>query len=182
MLWISLQLFDMPKENHQIRNLKPFMLAIMVLLFIQLCYGSLMAGTHAALSFPTFPKFGDKWIPENLFSLSPFFSNFFQNTATIQFIHRSLGMLIVVMAFIFLIRTKDKPMTNFFRKAYATFPVVAFIQMIIGALILLNSLGSIPIIYGVAHQLNAVLLLMTSIVLLYQVSNAKNFQEASAIE
>lgn len=172
LLWIALQTLNPPPENFSIGKLKSFMLIFITLLFVQLCYGSLMAGTHAALAFPTFPKFNSQWIPENLFSQSPFISNFFQNTATIQFIHRLLGILIVIVAFIFLTRVKDYPMTKFFRLAYSSLPVIALMQMVIGILTLMNSLGSIPIVYGVAHQVNAVFLLMISIVLLYQISTA----------
>ncbi|HYV91698.1 MAG TPA: COX15/CtaA family protein [Chitinophagales bacterium] len=174
LLWLALMVLNPPGEAAEVATMKSPLIIIIALMAVQFFFGGLMAGTHAALSFPTFPKFGSQWIPENLFSQSPFIRNFFENVATIQFIHRTLGMLIVLVAFIFFTRAKDKPMTNFFRLALSSFPVIAFMQMVIGVLTIVNSLGSIPIIYGVAHQMNAVLLLITSIVLLYQISTARN--------
>jgi cytochrome c oxidase assembly protein subunit 15 len=167
------------QEGAAVASMKTFLISIIALMGVQFFFGGLMAGTHAALSFPTFPKFGSQWIPENLFSQSPFIRNFFENVATIQFIHRALGVLIVVVTFIFFTRTKDMVMTKFFRKALSSFPVIAFMQMVIGVLTLINSLGSIPIVFGVAHQMNAVMLLMCSMVLLYQISTAKNFSQDS---
>ncbi|XP_057814096.2 cytochrome c oxidase assembly protein COX15 isoform X2 [Cryptomeria japonica] len=46
--------------------------------------GAFVAGNDAGRAFNTFPKMGDKWIPDGLFELKPFMRNFFENTATVQ--------------------------------------------------------------------------------------------------
>lgn len=50
-----------------------------------------MAGLDAGLVYNSFPKMGDKWIPEDILALSPKISNFTENPTTVQFDHRILG-------------------------------------------------------------------------------------------
>lgn len=35
-------------------------------------------------AYNSFPKMGDTWIPEDVFSMEPFIRNFFENTSTVQ--------------------------------------------------------------------------------------------------
>ncbi|KAH9312617.1 hypothetical protein KI387_027652, partial [Taxus chinensis] len=46
--------------------------------------GAFVAGNDAGHAFNTFPKMGDKWIPDGLFELEPTIRNFFENSATVQ--------------------------------------------------------------------------------------------------
>lgn len=46
-------------------------------LIIYYCYDK----GHA---YNSFPKMGDSWIPEDVFSMEPFVRNFFENTSTVQ--------------------------------------------------------------------------------------------------
>jgi cytochrome c oxidase assembly protein subunit 15 len=54
--------------------------------------GAFVAGNDAGRAFNTFPKMGDNWIPEEILSYSPMWTNFFENTATVQFDHRVLAL------------------------------------------------------------------------------------------
>lgn len=49
-----------------------------------------MAGLDAGLIYNSFPKMADKWIPNDILNLSPFFKNFTENPTTVQFNHRIL--------------------------------------------------------------------------------------------
>jgi len=51
--------------------------------------------------------------------------------------------------------------------------VLVLLQVLLGIVTLLGSLGKIPVVPAVVHQLVAVLLLLTNIILLYQVSYAR---------
>ena len=35
-------------------------------------------------AYNSFPKMGDTWVPEDVFSMEPFVRNFFENTSTVQ--------------------------------------------------------------------------------------------------
>ena len=49
-----------------------------------------MAGLDAGLVYNSFPKFADRWIPDDLMALTPKWKNWFENATTTQFTHRVL--------------------------------------------------------------------------------------------
>ena len=49
-----------------------------------------MAGLDAGLVYNSFPKMGDRWIPQDILDHTPKFKNFFENPTTVQFDHRIL--------------------------------------------------------------------------------------------
>ena len=61
------------------------------LAFITALSGAFVAGLDAGLVYNSYPKFADRWIPEDLIVFSPTWKNFFENTTTVQFDHRFLG-------------------------------------------------------------------------------------------
>lgn len=64
-----------------------------------LVFGGFVAGTNAGFAFNTFPTMDGEWVPADLLRLEPWWLNFFENIAAIQFAHRWLGIttLIVVV-------------------------------------------------------------------------------------
>lgn len=52
-----------------------------------------MAGLDAGLVYNSFPKMGESWIPEDLFTFSPILRNVFENPTMVQFDHRILVSL-----------------------------------------------------------------------------------------
>lgn len=122
--------------------------------------GGFMAGTRAGLVFSSFPKFGKTWLPENMYSLSPFWLNTLENLVTIHFNHRLLALILFVGTFVFcghLYRQK----TNH-RKVIFLMLFLMGNQVLLGALAVLWLL---PVPIAVAHQGNAFLLLATFIYL-----------------
>merc|ERR1712107_234913 len=63
------------------------------LAFITLVSGAFVAGLDAGLVYNSFPKFADKWIPEDLLVFSPVLRNITENPTCVQFDHRILGIL-----------------------------------------------------------------------------------------
>ena len=55
--------------------------------------GAFVAGLDAGLVYNSFPKFADKWIPEDLLIFSPILRNITENPTCVQFDHRILGIL-----------------------------------------------------------------------------------------
>ena len=52
--------------------------------------GAFVAGLDAGLTYNTWPKMADRWIPSDLMAYKPAWSNFFENPTTVQFDHRIL--------------------------------------------------------------------------------------------
>lgn len=45
-------------------------------------------------AFNTFPKMGDSWVPDDIFSMKPLIRNFFENTSTVQVLLRIIVLLL----------------------------------------------------------------------------------------
>lgn len=60
------------------------------LVFFTALSGAFVAGTNAGLIYNTFPKMANRWIPDDIFAMSPTWKNFTENPTTIQFNHRIL--------------------------------------------------------------------------------------------
>ncbi len=92
--WVALQL-SVPK--HQLTpntRLSTLTWCIIILLFFQLGYGALMAGSRAAAAAPTWPGINGQWLPLHAFSSA---TNLLENAVTIHFIHRNLAFALVVL-------------------------------------------------------------------------------------
>merc|ERR1719385_463899 len=61
------------------------------LAFITLVSGAFVAGLDAGLVYNSFPKFADRWIPEDILLQTPVLRNITENPTTVQFNHRILG-------------------------------------------------------------------------------------------
>jgi len=69
---------------------------IVVLVLIQIYLGALVAGTDAGMVFNTWPLIDGHLVPEasRLFFETPLWRNFFENTLTVQFVHRMCAYLL----------------------------------------------------------------------------------------
>ena len=122
--------------------------------FLQVLIGALVAGIDAGRSYTDWPLMGGQLFPANSFILSPFWSNFFENPALLQFIHRSTGyLLFAITLFVWLQARKSAMIKTRF----------AFNAMFVGMCFQLV-LGILTVVYGapwqvaILHQLMAIVL------------------------
>jgi heme a synthase len=75
---------------------------LLVLVLAQIYLGALVAGLRAGYSYNTWPLIDGSWVPDGsrLFSQTPLWRNFFENTLTVQFDHRMLAYTIFVCAWL----------------------------------------------------------------------------------
>lgn len=73
-----------------VRRFKSLIYTTKGLIFITAMSGAFVAGMDAGLIYNTFPKMADKWIPDDIFVISPAWKNFTENPTTLQFDHRIL--------------------------------------------------------------------------------------------
>jgi cytochrome c oxidase assembly protein subunit 15 len=92
MLWIAFDLL-FPRRT---RGLDRFAGVVAVLVFLQVLLGGLVAGTRAGKAYNTFPLMNGQLVPSELFMLEPWWLNFFNNLATVQFDHRLLAWLLLI--------------------------------------------------------------------------------------
>jgi len=101
-LWVALDL--MTPRVHPSKTLQPlrrFSAWVTGLIFVMILSGGFVAGTHAGFAFNTFPLMNGHFFPEGMYAMAPLWADLFENIATVQFNHRLLAyvLLLVIPAF-----------------------------------------------------------------------------------
>lgn len=178
-LWFALELLV---PQHQIvfnTALRKFTGWIIVLLVIQLVYGAFMAGLKAATAAPTWPTINGEWLPGNLHSFGnrqfPGISFLFDNPIMVQFIHRGLAYLVVILVVIWSLKAQKIFQTSLFSKTKWLPPVLVLVQVLLGILTVLNALQEQPFLWlGIAHQFMAMILLLSFVWMIFVIRNQKS--------
>ncbi|GGF24076.1 heme A synthase [Youhaiella tibetensis] len=143
--------------------------ALLVLIFVQLIAGAFVAGLDAGFGYNTWPLMGDSFVPPGMASLDPFWKNIFENTTTVQFIHRCIAYLIVIyLGF----RLWQQSRAGGFGGVHQWLPRLAGLILFQVALGITTLLMVIPIELAVAHQVTAFILLGTTIAYLTDMRRA----------
>uniref|UniRef100_A0A8C5GHK0 Cytochrome c oxidase assembly protein COX15 homolog n=1 Tax=Gouania willdenowi TaxID=441366 RepID=A0A8C5GHK0_GOUWI len=79
-------------ESKRLLQLRKFAKGTGGLVFLTALSGAFVAGLDAGLVYNSFPKMGERWIPDDLLAFSPTLKNFFENPTTVQFDHRILAI------------------------------------------------------------------------------------------
>lgn len=132
---------------------------LVALVCVQIVFGAFMAGLHAGVGYNTFPTMNGEWIPSKISDLSPRWLNLFENTVTIQFVHRTLGILIFAVTSWLLLRALRSNLNPLQKKAVGLFVVLTAAQVLLGVLTLV---WVVPIPLALAHQMGATLLLLSA--------------------
>lgn len=139
--------------------------------FIQIYLGALVAGLHAGLSYNTWPLIDNAIIPDNLFTMRPWWHNLFENILTVQFVHRCFGYIVFVIA-LFNVIYSIKLCKN---TSHASRAIILFIMVILQIIFgIATLLFYVPIGLALLHQFFA-LCLMVFAVMHWRATKA-NFQ------
>jgi len=99
-LWVALGLL-FPREEaslYDIGRLRRLALGMTGLIALTVMAGGLVAGLRAGFTYNTFPLMDGHFIPDGYAMLKPFYLNFFENIAAVQFNHRILAETTVLYA------------------------------------------------------------------------------------
>ena len=173
-LWFALYL-SVPVQKITVNaEIKRVTLVIFFILFIQLIYGAFMAGLHAATAAPTWPLINGEWIPDSINNLSPWWKNLIDNKITVQFIHRGLAYILVAAVVAWWVKAKKINGSSLFRNTKFLPLLLIILQVILGiGAIIMSPYGNNLIWFGVAHQLTAMLFLMTMVFMLYIIRGSR---------
>lgn len=138
--------------------------------FLTAVSGAFVAGLDAGLVYNSFPKMGDRWLPEDILSMNPVQRNFTENPTTVQFDHRILGIstLAVISGLWLLSRRRTLP-----RRAYIAAHAVgtmAWMQVGLGITTLLTY---VPVFIAAAHQTGSLILLSLAVWLTHELKHIK---------
>ena len=175
--WFALQLL-LPGRAIVINSTqRKFTWSILFLVFIQLIYGALMAGHKAATAAPTWPDINGTFIPPNMLAGPDGLLNILENKITIHFIHRTVAYLILALIIVWTISVYRIKGSSFFNKVRPLPLTIVSLQVLLGILSVVASIHIVPNHWGVfewmaqLHQLVAMLLLLSLVLMLYVVRN-----------
>jgi cytochrome c oxidase assembly protein subunit 15 len=171
--WFSLNLLLPVTRVRDVKWIRGFSIGLLVLIFLQLLYGALMAGNKAAAVAPGWPTINGDWIPARMFSQSPMLVNLVGNKITIHFMHRNLAYLILIAICFWTVGLFRSGHIRS-QRSLLLFPLVlVFVQVVLGIMALRTSPGIVANRWvafdwiALLHQFNGMLLLFSLIYAIY---------------
>jgi cytochrome c oxidase assembly protein subunit 15 len=136
--------------------------ALLVLTFVQLYLGALVAGLRAGKIYNTWPDIDGGLIPSaaRLFFEAPWWRNLFDNTLTVQFEHRMVAYALLVAAVLHALDAVRSRAERSTVKGALWLAAVVTLQATLGILTLLNQ---VPIDLALAHQAGAIAVLTLAV-------------------
>ncbi len=144
-------------------RLRPFATLTLCVVFLQIFLGALVAGLRAGRAYNTWPLMDGHFVPPSslLFDLHPFWRNFTDNVATVQFQHRMVAYTLLLLTLIqALCAIVWAPKSKAMRRAIHLFGVV-LVQACLGIVTLLLV---VPLWAGLLHQAFAMLILVSAVI------------------
>jgi len=129
--------------------------AVLGLVFLTVLAGAFVAGTDAGLTYNTFPRMGEGFVPAGYWALDPAWRNFFENIPSVQFNHRVLGIASATSIGLLWLCAWRTTLSKRACTALTWLFVAAIAQVGLGIATLLLV---VPVPLGVAHQAGALLL------------------------
>ena len=155
--WVALPLIYTEKREGDNKLLK-LTSWLFILVIIQIIYGAFVAGLNAGIGFNSWPKMNGEWIPEAVYSLDPLWKNFLESPYGIQFIHRTLALIIVSFVIYIWYKGREIQHNRLQRKSLNILLSVVILQTVIGIFTLILI---VPISLALTHQIIAFFLLMS---------------------
>ena len=135
--------------------------AFAALVFAMALTGGLVAGIRAGFAYNTWPLMNGHWMPPEILLIEPWWMNFGYNMATVQFVHRTLALVVVACAWLLawrVLASRDTSAES--RLAAGTLAAAALFQVALGIATLLMV---VPVGLGTAHQGGAVVVLTAAL-------------------
>ena len=181
LFWTWLKSKQPETTDHQFFNLKKAGWTIAAVLFVQIVFGGWMAGMRAALIHPHFPVFVEG---ERL--LSALFAtgetgmeqmlNYEQHRfakAMAQLLHRGTAWLLAGLIVLFWLKIKKLEVSRQLQFGSKLLLGMLVVQFLLGVFTVINSVGKVPVAWGMVHQAGALVLLAIVLFVNYQFSNGK---------
>lgn len=159
-VWTVRRLADRPQIAVHTR-LRFTSAVLVIVTFIQIYFGALVAGLRAGRAYNTWPQIDGAFIPsaERLWFETPWWRNMFDNVLTVQFEHRMTAYLLFALAALHAFDALRSRAGSAASGALWLFAAVS-VQAVLGILTLLNQ---VPIDLALSHQAVAIMVLMLAV-------------------
>ena len=190
LLWTGLDILGLPHKNslaeyasklshqslRQASRLRTGSIYLTALTGLTIVSGALVAGNDAGRAYNSFPKMGNDWIPwQDMWTSDPWYGNFHDNTAMVQFNHRVLGLstaatALGLVAFGLSSPTRAQLITPQARKALTAVGLASVGQVTLGITTLLQY---VPISLAVTHQIGSIVVFSSGVYLAHSLRYAR---------
>lgn len=157
-LWVAFGLL-VPRERLEkaaTGSLVPHALGFTGLVFVQILLGGFVAGLDAGIGYNTWPLMDGALIPSGIYGESTFVASMFENTMSVQFNHRMVAYLVVVLAGVLYALSRKAPLTARQQKILNLLGLAVLAQVALGIFTLIFF---VPLWLGVMHQGGALVVL-----------------------
>jgi len=162
MLWTALSLVypaaaTPSAEQAPLRRLAWIITTVVAYMIVT---GGFVAGIRAGAAYNTFPLMNGHLVPPEIFMIEPWYRNFFDNMATVQFDHRLGAWLLVLLVPWFWLKARSGALAARARLGAHLLLGMLALQVALGIATLLLV---VPVPLAAAHQAGAVLLLSAAL-------------------
>jgi cytochrome c oxidase assembly protein subunit 15 len=154
MFWVALSL-KLPTDSQTPHPWYRKTLALATLVTVTVISG-------AGKIYNTFPMMGEYWAPPGMFALEPWWRNFFDNMATVQFDHRILAIATFILIVVYWIRIRKTELPARVARGVNALLHTAVLQVVLGIATLLLV---VPVFLAATHQAVAMLLFTVALYL-----------------
>ena len=164
LLWVALGLLRPGQglDDGKVRRTASWILG---LVGMQSLLGALVAGLDAGRAYNSWPLMDGGLVPDRLFELSPWWINFFENIATVQFDHRMMAYLLLGLAIYLWVLVRRRSAPADLKTGVSVLLILMLVQLSLGIATLL---AMVPVGLGTLHQAGGVLVLATSLFVVFE--------------
>ncbi len=146
--------------DDKLRSLYRFSQVLIGLIFLMVLSGGFVAGIRAGQAYNTFPLMNGHFIPPEIFMIEPWYKNFFDNIATVQFDHRLIAWVLAILIPVFWYKSRQLALSKSTHLACNLLLLMLIVQISLGIATLLMV---VPLPLAASHQAGALLLFTASI-------------------
>jgi len=133
------------------------------LLFLQLIIGAFVSGMDAGKIYNTWPSMGSSYFPDDSKISDLLNISMFDNPSIVQFIHRNLAYVIVIV-YLYILYLVLKNRNIKLRSPIFIIGLSLLFQIFLGVLTILSG---VKMIYASLHQINSILIILSTLFFLY---------------
>jgi cytochrome c oxidase assembly protein subunit 15 len=160
--WTALTL-DRPQKGTRAGTTRVSATILLVAVMLQIFLGALVAGNDAGLVYNTWPTMNGTFVPPDILAIDPLWRNFFENQATVQFVHRLGAYTVFVLALIEGLRAIGRAKAG--RREGKWIAVALLVAVSAQACIGISTLlWAVPLPMALLHQAGAIVVLLIAVV------------------
>lgn len=168
--WVALDII-FPNKKEVDKRLRNFIRVTLAVLLLQIIYGAFVAGLDAGFIHNHWPMMSEgKFMHKTVYiEQTPIIKNFIEGKSGVQFVHRMLAYVVVILVVMVWNKTRKVQLDNVQQKGANALIFLVGLQFLLGVLTILF-ISKAKVLLGVSHQIGAFFLLTAMTFVLHRFS------------